>query len=688
MLSTLPPITPASPPIQPPPRLSAGAVALAVTGLLIFYVAMALTASWQKGLSFDEGLQITTGYNIWLRDDLRIEAANGDLVKRWATLPLLLSQPAFPPVENSLWRAGAAYELAFNFFYELGNDPRSLVRQSRAMVLVFGVATGLLVFFCSRELFGPVGGLISLTLFATSSSMLVFGAMVSTEMTLCCTLLGAVWCIWRLLHRVTWKRLLASLVFLGLLVLAKLSSVLILPLTAVMVAVKLIGGRPLEWQLGAPHMFHSRSAQAGIFAGLFALHAFIGWASVWAHYDFRYIASPNPADPGITLLGHTLDPIDPRAAAFFAWSRRTHFLPEAYLHGTEWILGSNDRQAAFMHGRWKFGGWRTFFPYAMWVKTHPSLLLLLLLSLVGWRVLRRIHAGPTAPFEPPPAESAVYRATPFLALVAVYIAVAITWDLNIGFRHALPIYPAAYVLAGAVAALWTRPGMLARGPIALLLGWHLSGPIAIYPHYLAYFSPLVGGPSKGYRHLVDSSLDWGMDLPGLKRWLDVNNAGDRSPFFLAYFGVENPDYYQIKSHRLPGQPDWRVVKSFPLTPGIYAISATLLQSIGTRTPGPWNPTFEQSYWSALKNIETYNRSLADPVARATLLEQYPLPFWENEYTTYEKLRFGRLCAWLRQHRPPDDHVGYSILIWRLDAAEINAALNGPPVELAPAPLRR
>ena len=179
-------------------------VVAAVVALLVFYVGMALSASWQKGMSFDEGLQIATGYNIWLRNDLRIEASNGDLVKRWATLPLLLSKPAFPPVSDPDWRAGRAYRMAFTFFFEQGNDPRDLLRQCRAMVLVFGVATGLLVFFWSRDLFGNRGGLISLTLFVSSSSMLVFGAMVSTEMTVCCALLGSVWCLWRLLHCVTW----------------------------------------------------------------------------------------------------------------------------------------------------------------------------------------------------------------------------------------------------------------------------------------------------------------------------------------------------------------------------------------------------------------------------------------------------------------------------------------------------
>jgi hypothetical protein len=115
---------------------------------------------------------------------------------------------------------------------------------------------------------------------------------------------------------------------------------------------------------------------------------------------------------------------------FFEWSRRTHFLPEAYLHGTEWILGSNERQAAFMGGQWRFGGWRTFFPHAMWVKTPPALILLLLFSLVGWWGLRRVSPGAPASANAlpgPRVEPLYYRAVPLFALIAVYFAVAITW---------------------------------------------------------------------------------------------------------------------------------------------------------------------------------------------------------------------------------------------------------------------
>src|SRR6185312_15706987 len=45
-----------------------------------------------------------------------------------------------------------------------------------------------------------------------------------------------------------------------------------------------------------------------------------------------------------------------------------------------------------------------------------------------------------------------------------------------------------------------------------------SESLANWPNYLAYFNQLIGSHTNAYRHLVDSSLDWGQDLPALKRW--------------------------------------------------------------------------------------------------------------------------------------------------------------------------
>ncbi len=178
-----------------------------------------------------------------------------------------------------------------------------------------------------------------------------------------------------------------------------------------------------------------------------------------------------------------------------------------------------------------------------------------------------------------------------------------------------------------------------------------------------------------------------MNLPGLKRWLDTKNPGGREPVYLAYFGTDSPGYRGIVCHRLPGFFDWGRGEHFPLQPGIYAISATLLQTVYTRTFGPWNKVYEHDYQETLAQIIAFEKTAGDPAARKALIDRYSLEAWTKVYDAFENLRFGRLCAWLRHHGEPMDSIGYSILIWRLDEASIHDALYGPPAELAEQPVR-
>jgi len=678
------PVSP--PPSGPRPRL----VGVCVAALLALYAALAYSAAWHKGPSFDEEEQIAAGYDMWVRHDFRMETANGDLVKRWATLPLLVSRPHLPPTTDRRWREGEPYVVGYEFFFQCGNAAESLLRQCRAMMVLLGMGTGLLVFWMSRTIFGNAGGLVSLAIFTLSPHMLAFGAMVATAMTLLPSLLAATWCTWRLMHRVTWGRLTASLVAAGLLVLAKLTAIVVLPIVVVLMAVKLWRGRPLEWQLGARRLIRSRWAQGGIFGGLTLLHALAGWAFIWAQYDFRYAASPDPSDPGIIMRVRPYsDERDPTVRAVLRWANETHFLPQGFIHGTRWLLGSNDTREAFMHGEWTAGGWLSFFPYTLWVKTTPYLMVLLLAGGIGcwWRGRSARREAPTGANGgvAPGLNVSLYDLTPFITIIVVYLGVALAQDLNIGHRHILPIYPAIHVLAGAAGCLWAQRVRWPRFVIVLALLAHAVDTGCTYPDFLAYFSPLVGGPSQGYKMLVDSSLDWGMDLPGLKQWLDRNNPGNREPVFLAYFGTDSPGHYGIQCRRLPGFFEWRPREVYALEPGIYAISATLLQSLYTYTWGPWNSGFERRYQQTLHNLEVFERAARVPGASAALLQHYPANFWDNQYDAYEQLRFGRLCAWLRHSEEPDDDVGHSILIWRLDAGELHQALFAPPVERNDAP---
>jgi 4-amino-4-deoxy-L-arabinose transferase-like glycosyltransferase len=656
-----------------------------VAALLSLYAVLSWTASLRKGVSFDEGQQLAVGYNLWLRNDYRIEGANGDLIKRWATLPYLWSRPNFPDRSEPAWQAAEPYELGHRFFFDLGNRPEALLWQGRAMMALLGVATGWLVFLAARELFGRIAGLIAVGLFAFSPNMLAFGGIVSTDMSITLTLFGTTWCVWRLLHELTPGRLLASLAFTGLLVLAKMTAVVIVPIAVVLAAVRLAGARPwiVRWR-AKTWLLGDRRRQVWLVVALVGLHAAAGWSAIWAHYGFRYAASPDPADPRLRFR-----PFVPRegahetALAVVQWAREARMLPEGFCVGVEALSRDYDQLPAFMEGRWKIGGWRSFFPYAIWVKTQPSLFLLL--ALAGW-AWWRARRGP----EPPPGGTAWGRApppyalTPWLALVAVYLVIAMAEDINLGHRHVLPIYPALYVLAGAVALAGSRRFTWPMLAVAVLLGWRVADSVAARPHYLAYFGPQAGGTESGYKRLVDSSLDWGMSLPSLRRWLDANNPGGAEPVFLAYFGTDSPEYHGIESTRLPGFYDRRgPLRPYPLRPGYYAISATLLQGLYLVAIGQWNYLYEEVYRKAVANIERFEATSGNPAARDALLREHPIDFWRNEYLVHDHFRFARLCAWLRHQGEPPHRAGHAIFIWKLGADDLAAAVLGPPVELAP-----
>jgi hypothetical protein len=278
-------------------------------------------------------------------------------------------------------------------------------------------------------------------------------------------------------------------------------------------------------------------------------------------------------------------------------------------------------------------------------------------------------------------------------LLLVYWATAIASKINIGHRHILPTYPVMFILAGAAAGLFRRGR---RGVLGWVVGLCVMAYVAegvwTWPNYLAYFNQVVGGPKNGYRHLVDSSLDWGQDLPGLRRWLDRNHLNDPSsatPVYLSYFGTGSPTWHGIKARRLKGFIDMDLWDNRPifqeLRGGVYCISASMLPMVLIEPRGPWSAFCEREYRFAQARLQEINSMPPDARRRRLRAEGRE---WDDFEVWFDALRLGRLMAALR-HRDADDQIGYSILIYRLSDAEVAKAVHGEPAELVKydAPLR-
>jgi hypothetical protein len=207
--------------------------------------------------------------------------------------------------------------------------------------------------------------------------------------------------------------------------------------------------------------------------------------------------------------------------------------------------------------------------------------------------------------------------------------------------------------------------------LAAALGWVIVSSLWIWPNYLTYFNEIVGGPRNGYKHLVDSSLDWGQDLPGLRRYLKTNET---EPVYLIYFGKGDPDYFGIAAMR-PIRPLTELPDKFDvdLRSGIYCISATYLQGVYLKYHGLWTPDKEQLLLRGKQFQWLYNHR-DDPEAKERLDEFGGEGKYLTEMNNYRSLQLIRLVNYLRQ-RPPDDNVNHSILIYRVSSDDLKRALE-------------
>jgi 4-amino-4-deoxy-L-arabinose transferase-like glycosyltransferase len=661
-----------------------------VAGLLILYGAMAWTSAREECTTFDEMAHLTAGYSYWLTGDYRLHPENGVLPQRWAALPLVAMDVRFPDTNRAGWWTSDVWAIGYQFFYTSQNDIDRMLWWGRGMIVLLGMALAGVVYVWSRRLFGPVGAMISLLICALSPTCLAHGHLITSDMAATLAFVASLGCLWMVLHRISAATLLVSAAVMGCLFVSKMSAVLILPTAVILIGIRLTSGQPLVIAWRGTRLIYGRWRQLAVLSFVTALHAVVVISMIWLFYGFHY-ATFRLSQPNRDHMygGHTIQSLTEGSAMgpVLRLANDYHLLPEPYLHGFSFVAHTARLRSAFFNGQYSTDGWKLFFPYCLMVKTPLAIFVVLLAAGAaaamqwsgGWGAWRwrstetwhRVRQG-------------LYRTAPLWVFLAVYWSVAILSHLNIGHRHILPTYPIMFILCGA-AGYWFHSRHKVIGVlVAVALAELVFESVAIYPHYLAYFNQLAGGPRHGYQHLVDSSLDWGQDLPGLKRWLSErqDTAMKGKPVYLSYFGTGSPEYYGLEVLSLPGYIDWRKPIVHSLMPGTYCISATMLQFVYLHPPGPWDAEHEQQYQDVRQmaselsqrrqqDPEMYERLLKDPAATEMRAQ------WNQVMSAFDRYRLARLCAFLRT-REPDDSVGYSILIYYVDEEELDRALNQPP----------
>jgi hypothetical protein len=510
---------------------------LAAAILLLVLFAQTMTHARQASITFDEGPHLAVGYATLRTGDLRLQPVHihPPVANALAAAPLML-RPDLPDPRNvSGWEIASLSAVTDAVVWRYPH-PRGMAVASRLPIALMTLLLGAIVCRWAGDLFGPGAGLLALALYTFDPNVIAHGSLVTTDMAIALWGTAALFLTYRALRRPGWARWVAVGVVVGLALATKVSAVALLP---VLLALWLLGPGEEPW----PRRFLTAAGVLGL--------AFL---ALWAAYGFEIRSLP-----GFPL---------PLPAA-------THIEVYRSLQ-THYQLG----HPSFLMGRNAEHGWWFYFPVAFLLKT-PLPVLILLAGAVVLTVVRVARGGV------PEWRATFLRWGPLTLYPLLYVASSLLSTVNIGYRHLLPLLPLLYVWISSLAVpIWERRYDLLPLALAALLGWHVAGTVSVAPDYLAYFNVLAGGPSGGYRHLVDSNLDWGQNLWQLRDWMEMNEV---EHIYYAHYTPARPSVYGIAADFLPPDPRAVAFAPFDPEPGVYAIGATVLQ-------GPYAPDVNTYAW--------------------------------------------------------------------------------------------
>ena len=627
-------------------------------GLLLLFAAAGANSIVRDSATFDETAHLPAGYSYLDHLDFRLNPEHPPLPKAWAALPLWLVGAGEPDYASAAWR-GRRTEIPsqrskadqWTFGYEFLNgpvgsperrDPQRLLVPARLAMLVPGLFLALVVYFWSRELWGRRGALIALFLYCLSPTMLAHARLVTTDLPNALGYTATLWTLWRFCRAPgAWR----ASAFGGCFALALLMKFSALALAPILVALALLW---TLWPGPQRGLRRQRARRAGAVA---LLAIVIGWSAVWLGYGLRFDAS---SEQGYVLDWEVVGLKEGLGADAVHFALEHRLLPEAYLYGLAYSLGGAARRLSFLNGETSIIGWWYYFPEALFLKTAPALLLLLawLGGLAVWHRRWRAFDGW------------------FLVLpVAIYLALSVSGNLNIGHRHLAPLYPLLFVVTGGLTR-FDLSARVQRVALAVLLAGYASSFAFATPRYLSYFNLLAGGARNGWHYLLDSNIDWGQDLVRLGQWTEQHDVDE---IYLIYFGTADPAAHGVPYKKVlmvhdfePGRP-----AESPPRGSLLAVSVNLLQGLyfdvdaeiaeRVRRRG-WVSDGQLRDWLRLRDRASRSGS-RHPDLATWLMERGILD--SRQRAEAEASLLSHRLARLRDHEAPVALVGDSIRIYRV-----------------------
>jgi len=627
--------------------------------MLVFMLGLAYFSMREDSAIMDEQSHLPAGYSYVTQHDMRINPEHPPLIKDLAGLSVLIwskithtqinfpvNIPAWTQEINSQWNFGS------DFLYKEGNPADQMIFYGRLPMLLILLILGLYVFRWTKEIWGNSAALLTLFLFSFSPTFIAHGRFVTTDVAAAAGFFIASYYFIHWLRNPQTGSLILAGIFFGLAQLAKFSLFLLVPLfgflTVFWIFIKIFGRQAPEDDISEeekrnlyfnpPKKVPVKKEPAGeiiwrYLAG-FVLILIIGYGLIVTPIYYFHVKN-YPADKQLADMKYIMQSYGGGAvldtAPLIACKSLDH-LARCPAQVTIWLADKNivfrsisqymlgllmvvQRAAGgnttYFMGQVSASGWKSYFPILYLFKEPLTLHILTLLALliIAWRASKKIKERIRSEKPLFKISWALYwlglhfEGLAMVSLIILYWGSSLSSPLNIGIRHVLPTFAFIFALVSSQIVYWMRvtPGenrIIFALKYLLILGlmtWQIFSILKVYPSYLSYFNELAGGPSGGYRYVVDSNLDWGQDLKRLAKWVNDNGI---DKIYVDYFGGGDAKYYLGDKF----QPWWGTRSPNDLQSGdLLAVSATFLQG-GRGTPVP-GFTQDHNYYNWLDKYQ-------------------------------------------------------------------------------------
>src|SRR5574341_226443 len=356
--------------------------------LLVFFLLFSSQVIWtilQKSATFDEPLNLVSGYICLRFGDERLIPQNLPLVKLLAAAPLFVFRDIVLPPSPEPWSSRAQYVYASEFLYKY-NDADTLLFVGRLATLPLSLLLGSVVYLWAKQLLGRPAAVFALILYGLEPNILAHSGLITTDIATACFMFLTIYGWYQLTQGITWARILLPALTVGLGLLAKFTTLPLILIFLLIGSVVVMTPQPLQLRLRGlgPRSVAGRGGKllACVLLGLITI--LVADAVIWAAYGFRYEPAVDPIETYHTPWAHFL-PQSPLLLDAVFRAREFKLLPEPYLYGLSFMWNLSGNFQSYLMGDIRTGGRWYYFLVTFLIKTPIALMLLLVLALLFQR---------------------------------------------------------------------------------------------------------------------------------------------------------------------------------------------------------------------------------------------------------------------------------------------------------------